>query len=347
MSVPRWERKPASKLVFVASNSMRSQPDLFAEILPISRAKVPIVKFIHIPTGRYCDASFTSPQGVYNSYLLAFLLHLDPRALPIAVIIKFWAKIQKLTGTHFMSNYTLTLLVVFYLQQVNVLPSVYELQERLEPHQQCIVDHWETGFVHIPNYRPKGSKNELGLQDLVGGFFEYYSCYDFDRNIVSTFLGCSVKRELFISLNTVPAAFRLYDENLYNGFVAPLRTDGCMCVQDTFIHSRNCAVAVNKNLFSRIVDCFRHAAKCYKEKQSREFMRAILTVVPQPCVQKSIRTPPRKVPPRMVPQKSARYIPKVNNSRKGGFGFIKKFNEFQSKQKGKKRGQFITTVSLK
>lgn len=335
MTVPQWERKQPKKLVFIAFRSLMSQPDLFAELLPIARAKVPLVKFLHVPTGRHCDASFKSPQGIRNSLLLAFLVHLDPRILSVAIIIKFWAKVHKLTGTNLMPNYALILLIVFYFQQVNILPSVYELQAKLEPHQQCIVDHWETGFVHIPDYPHKSRKNELNLYELLAGFFEYYSSYDFAMNIVSVYLGCSINRELFKSLNTVPTVFRLYDTNLRNGSVQPLRIYDSMCIQDPFDHSRNCAVAISKNLFPKIIGCLRHALKCYTEKSSSEFLKAILTMVPklQPPVQQKNRFPPKKILQKPVP------IPKVNNSRKAQFNFIKKFNELknQTKEKGKKK----------
>lgn len=307
MILPQWERKQPRKLVFIAFHSLKSQSNLFTELRAIARAKVPLVKFLHIPTRRYCDVSFRSPQGVRNSLLLAFLLHLDPRVLSVAIIIKFWAKVHKLTGTNFMPNYALILLVVFYFQQVHILPSVYDLQAKLEPHQQCIVDHWETGFVHIPEYTPRNKKNELGLYAHLAGFFEFYSSYDFAMNIVSVFLGCSIKRELFKRINTVPTAFRLYDTNLHNGLVQPLRIYESMCIQDPFNHSRNCAVAVSKNLFPRIITCLKHAYKCYKEESSNTFLKAILTVVPklQSPVQQEIKLPPKKKPRTSTP------IPKV------------------------------------
>lgn len=340
VTVPQWERKQPSKLVFIAFHSLKSQSYTFTELQSIARAKVPLVKFLHIPTGRHCDASFKSPQGICNSSLLAHLLHLDPRVLSMAIIIKFWAKVHKLTGTNLMPNYGLILLVVFYLQQVNILPSVYELQAKLEPHQQNIVDHWETGFEHISNYTPKSKKNKSGLYELLTGFFEYYNTYDFAMNIVSVFLGCSVKRELFKSLNTVPTAFKLYDTNLHKGLVQPLKIYNQMCIQDPFDHSRNCAVAVSKKLFPKLIGCIRHASKCHKEKHSSDFLKAILTLVPNPPVQQEIR-------PKIMPQKPVP-IPKVNSSQKAGFNFIKKFKEFQnlSKQKNgivKNSSKNITT----
>lgn len=346
MTVPQWEKRQPSKLVFVAFHSLKSQSYSFAELQPIARAKVPLVKFLHIPTGIRCDASFKSTQGIRNSLLLTCLLHLDPRVLSVAIVIKFWAKVHKLTGTNLMPNYALILLVVFYFQQVKILPSVYELQAKLEPYQQCIMDYWETGFKYIYDYTPS-RKNESDLYELVAGFFEYYNTYDFAMNIVSVFLGSSVKRELFKSLNTVPTAFRLYDTNLHNGLVQPLRINESMCIQDPFEHSRNCAVAVSKTQFLKIIGCIRHASKCYNEKHASEFLKAILTMVPNPPTHQEL--PPKIMVPKVMPQKPVT-IPNINNVQKTAFNFIKKFQELQkqSKQKigkGKSRGKSITTIS--
>lgn len=337
VTVPQWEKKRPGKLVYVALHSLRSQSDLFTELQPIARAKVPLVKFVHIPTGRQCDTSFNSPQGIRNSLLLAYLLHLDPRILSVAIIIKFWAKVHKLTGTNLMPNYALVLLVIFYFQQLEILPSVYELQAKLEPHQRCIVDHWETGFMHISDYTPRSRKNNFNLYELLTGFFEYYSSYDFAMNIVSVFLGCSIKRELFKSLNTVPTVFKLYDTNLHSGVVKPLRIYESMCIQDPFQHSRNCAVAVSKNLFPKIIVCFRHALKCCVVENSSNFLKMILMAVPNPHPPNphEMRLLTKNVPQKLVPIPEVKPVPKPNitSSQKPEFNFIKKFNELHNQRK--------------
>lgn len=360
VTVPQWERKRPGKLVYVALHSLRSQSDLFTELQPIARAKVPLIKFVHIPTGRQCDTSFNSPQGIRNSLLLAYLLHLDPRILSVAIIIKFWAKVHKLTGTNLMPNYALVLLVIFYFQQLEILPSVYELQAKLKPHQRRVVDHWETGFVHISD-SSRSRKNNFNLYELLTGFFEYYSSYDFAMNIVSVFLGCSIKRELFKSLNTVPTVFKLYDTNLHNGVVKPLRIYESMCIQDPFQHSRNCAVAVSKNLFPKIIACFRHALKCCIEENSSNFLKMILMAVPNPhppnpqemrLLTKNVPQKPVQIPKvKLVPIPEVKPVPNpnINNSQKPGFNFIKKFSELhnQSKQgKGKRKNKGKITNRL-
>ncbi|RVE46786.1 hypothetical protein evm_008570 [Chilo suppressalis] len=49
--------------VIKARNLLRRQPWLFQNLFAITTAKVPILKFFHIPTHRQCDINFKSPAG--------------------------------------------------------------------------------------------------------------------------------------------------------------------------------------------------------------------------------------------------------------------------------------------
>jgi DNA polymerase sigma len=63
-----------------------------------------------------------------------FYLSLDPRVRPVILFIKHWAHCHKLTGPSNITNYALTWLVIFYLQEASGfgLPSVELLQNRHE-----------------------------------------------------------------------------------------------------------------------------------------------------------------------------------------------------------------------
>jgi DNA polymerase sigma len=66
----------------------------------------------------------------------------DPRIKTLCMILKYWAYHYKLAGTFegssagrdtVMSNYTLTILIIFFLQKDELLPSVKEMQVRQRP----------------------------------------------------------------------------------------------------------------------------------------------------------------------------------------------------------------------
>lgn len=275
VSLPHWVRMPPNKIVYKAKHILMAQHHIFTDLVAIPMAKVPIVKFFHVPTGRHCDISFKSPSGVQNSKLLAYLLHADERALPLAILIKYWSKVHNLTGTNLMPNYSLMLLVIFYLQQVNVLPSVLELQDSVEE----FVDNWNTAFREIPNYK---STNKESLYKLIGGFFKYYRDFDFAQNIVSPYLGTPISREILKRqfLEDVPYEFSLYKHNVELGNCPNFKNDTRMCIQDPFDHSRNCCVSVFPKLADKLVALFQNGAKLFTEDANNNFLKGILTKLP-------------------------------------------------------------------
>lgn len=57
-------------------------------------------------------------------------MSLDVRVRPVILFLKHWAALHKLTGPSNITNYALTWLVIFYLQEASGfgLPSVERLQ---------------------------------------------------------------------------------------------------------------------------------------------------------------------------------------------------------------------------
>ncbi|KAM3959696.1 terminal uridylyltransferase Tailor [Aphomia sociella] len=277
--IPEHLRNEGDKYVTHARRILIKRPTNFTDLFAITAAKVPIVKCFHVPTRCHCDVSFKSESGVRNSNLLGTLLHSDSRALPLAVLIKYWSKVHGLTGTNLLPNYTLVIMVIFYLQQVNILPSIFQIQNNAEI---IMVDDWDNGFNEDFNFE---STNNMSLYKLLGGFFEYYSNFDFNENIVCPYLGQPLSKKLFKSLQTVPSQLELYKHNVTNKVCKPLYLKGSMCVQDPFDHSRNASVAVYSKLAEKFFCHLKFVAKQYKECSENNFFNAILLSklnVPQP-----------------------------------------------------------------
>ncbi|XP_073946483.1 speckle targeted PIP5K1A-regulated poly(A) polymerase-like isoform X2 [Choristoneura fumiferana] len=324
--IPPWYKRPGDKMVNTARNILRRRSHIFAQLFSIATAKVPIVKFYHVPTRRNCDLSFKSPNGVRNSKLICYLLHLDKRAQDLAILVKYWSKVHHLTGTNLMPNYALTLLVIFYLQHIDILPSVLALQE-IPSHDP--VDGWNTAFeeCHHPN------DNYSSLHDVVGGFFSFYSTFRFDENIISPFLGYPIVRESFKKLTDVPDAFQLYKDNLSNKLCMPLKVDTAMCVQDPFDHSRNCTVGVFPKLAQKMCEFFRLAAKVYEKETNENFLKVLLSAQPQTvpaAVGKKPKIQNKVVKPRRPDQNFKNMKKNLQNNLHAMFAHI------NSKQRGKR-----------
>ncbi|XP_013172768.1 PREDICTED: speckle targeted PIP5K1A-regulated poly(A) polymerase-like [Papilio xuthus] len=269
ISVPPWLWSPANVYVYKARALLKKQPHIFKEPFAISEAKIPIVKFYHIPTQRQCDITFTSPQSIENSKLLAYYMELDHRGKSLTILIKYWAKIHGLTGTNLIPNYAMILLVVFYLQQKAILPPVHRLQSN-----EHIVDNWNVAFEDVMHI----SGNNITLYDLLGGFFIFYRDFNYDKFIISPFLGQPITRESFSKVGNEPPEYRLYRENLQNDRCKPLRMGSIICLQDPFDHSRNCTVAVHPKLVNKLMSYLRLGATAYEIEKSDAFLWAILSM---------------------------------------------------------------------
>jgi DNA polymerase sigma len=72
-----------------------------------------------------CDLTFSSGLGVENTKLIHHLFDLQPEAFGLYHFVRIWIHIDEFS----FKRYMVGLLVIFYLQSKNLLPSVVQLQE--------------------------------------------------------------------------------------------------------------------------------------------------------------------------------------------------------------------------
>ncbi|XP_059062911.1 speckle targeted PIP5K1A-regulated poly(A) polymerase-like [Achroia grisella] len=283
VKVPPQYRIPNVNFVNKATRILRQYPQIFSEILSIPRANTPIVKFFHNPTSTNCDVSFKTELGARNSVLINFLLRTDPRLIPMAVLIKYWARVHEVSGSGKVTNYALTMLIVFYLQQCTnpILPSIMWLQQ--DPKNDYIVDHWNTGFMSQLDGLPKSS-NRSSISELIGGFFEYYAGFNFEEMVICPYLGEPVKKDLFKDPNNLPKGFERYRDNIKNQNTPGLRFTTSWCAQDPFEQCHNIASPVSSRHASNIKEYFRFASSAYikdKPNKCENFLKMILLEKPK------------------------------------------------------------------
>lgn len=296
---------PTIRHVTGARNILKRYYRTFAQVIAITAAKVPIVKFIHIPTNCQCDVNFQSPIGVHNSQLIALLLHWDKRALPLAVLIKYWSKVYKFTGTNLMANYSLILMLIFYLQTLNILPSVYDLQKYMPPY---FVENWNAAFDST-TYN-NSSTSDLSLYELMGGFFTYYSTFNYQQNVISPYLGRVITKKALEDLSTLPEELSLYKDHVLSGICVKIRMESRICLQDPFQHNKNCTVAIYERLAHKIISLFKFASKKYEEESPSSFLKSIFTE--DPCIEQLPSPPPKHQRPGNTGQKVEK-VPVIQN----------------------------------
>uniref|UniRef100_A0A2A4K0N2 PAP-associated domain-containing protein n=1 Tax=Heliothis virescens TaxID=7102 RepID=A0A2A4K0N2_HELVI len=276
--MPINSSKVHSAVVFEAIDLLRQQPDLYSPDVRVTGLEWrPFFTFYHIPTQMYCDVGFGEEWYDSTGQLSHYFYNLDKHFLQLGKLIKMWCSAHELSG-HFkadkMANYLWYLLTILYLQQKNLAPPVYKLQKHSE---NATLDSWDRSFEPIPY----AVRNNESLYQLLGGFFQYYSQFDFQNYIVSPFAGRPIHRSDFLNVDRIPDEFVVYKNivgsDFTNSSTSNLRSP--LYIQNPFVHDFNLAHQMTQDGVSKIVAHMKWAAKVYEEFPSDQFLAAILSPI--------------------------------------------------------------------
>uniref|UniRef100_A0A8D0A2K8 Terminal uridylyl transferase 7 n=1 Tax=Sander lucioperca TaxID=283035 RepID=A0A8D0A2K8_SANLU len=168
-------------------------------ILPITTAKVPIVKFYHVRTGLEGDISLYNTLALHNTNLLASYAAIDRRVKILCYVMKVFAKMCDIgdASRGSLSSYAYTLMVLFFLQQRNppVIPVLQEIYDgKKKP--EVLVEGWNVYFFDnlksLPSCWPHYGKNTETVGELWLGLLRFYTeDFDFREHVVCIRLhGC-------------------------------------------------------------------------------------------------------------------------------------------------------------
>ncbi|XP_061673530.1 terminal uridylyltransferase 7 [Syngnathoides biaculeatus] len=172
---------------------LRKHPDL-RNILPITTAKVPIVKFYHLRTGLEGDISLYNRLALHNTRLLALYAAIDRRVKILCYVMKVFAKMCDIgdASRGSLSSYAYTLMVLFFLQQRDppLLPVLQELYDG-DKKPEVLVDGWNVYFYDdlktLPSRWPEFGKNTETVGELWLGLLQFYTeDFDFKEHVVCT-----------------------------------------------------------------------------------------------------------------------------------------------------------------
>ncbi|XP_021181072.3 terminal uridylyltransferase Tailor isoform X1 [Helicoverpa armigera] len=275
--IPNYNITEHRHVVEQAVDLLRQQPNLYSDVRLVDvtdNEKDVYFTFWHIPTQRTGEIVFTQTGAVENSNLLSYLFRLDKLNLPLGRIIKYWSTVHELKALETMDklpSYAWYIMTVFYLQQKGLAPSVYELQRRTDSNTL----DWDMSFQPIPF----PVRNNQSLYQLLGGFFQYYSQFDFQYYIVSPFTGRPIQRNDFLNIDRVPEEFTAYKNiALNNSSCCQIELNTDLCIQNIFKHVANVANLISHEEAFRILSHIKWAAQMYEELPSDRFLTTILNV---------------------------------------------------------------------
>ncbi|XP_076236137.1 speckle targeted PIP5K1A-regulated poly(A) polymerase [Calliopsis andreniformis] len=252
---------------------------VFSDIVSIPKAKTPIIKFRYVRTNVSCDISFKNSLGIYKSNWIKHCISLDNRVKPLMMIIKYWARNFKISGSGKMSNYGLMLLIIFYLQQpsVKIIPPLMELQRTCQPQ---IVNGWQVNFDENLVLPP--TTNKSSIPQLLNGFFIFYSTFEFKSNVICPIDGMIHTDSEFENIDSLPQCMDRYkacvkeDESLKFSINKP------MCVQDPIELTHNTTSSTHLCRLEYFVQCCAFSAEIFtmtSKNDYKDLMKILFTMV--------------------------------------------------------------------
>lgn len=229
-----------------------------ADMQPILHAKVPIIKykqsFLDLDVdlsshNLYVNVSYMASEfrcvmclryypflfihfcrsGLYMSELLFLFGEIDERVRPLMFFVRRWAEDWKVTRVirpgPCISNFVLSCLVIFYLQQLKqpILPSINELkQQATNTDIRPITADIDCIFLRDINRLRFKTTNTDTLEQLIENFYDFYA------NLAT--------EQLTISLNaghTIPKS-TLWPLHIVNPLEPELNVGACVSEQETF-----------------------------------------------------------------------------------------------------------------
>ncbi|XP_050445404.1 poly(A) RNA polymerase, mitochondrial isoform X2 [Cataglyphis hispanica] len=180
------ERREKKEFMGILASTMQHFIPGIHNVRKILEARVPIIKFNYNYTNIECDLSATNMTAVYMSELLNLYGEIDWRVRPLVTVIRKWAKSQKITSDvpgQWITNFSLSLLVLFYLQQQHILPSLktlklYATRDDIRCTENGIDCTFQRNLEKLPaEYKYKS--NQDNLESLLYGFFKFISTFNF------------------------------------------------------------------------------------------------------------------------------------------------------------------------
>ncbi|XP_074851247.1 terminal uridylyltransferase 7 isoform X2 [Carettochelys insculpta] len=161
-------------------------------VLPITTAKVPIVKFFHVRSGLEVDISLYNTLALHNTRLLSSYAAIDPRVKYLCYTMKVFTKVCDIgdASRGSLSSYAYTLMVLYFLQQRKppVIPVLQEIyRESKKP--EILVDGWNIYFFdkldELPACWPEYGSNTESVGELWLGLLRFYTEeFDFKEHVI-------------------------------------------------------------------------------------------------------------------------------------------------------------------
>ncbi|KAG9267965.1 poly(A) RNA polymerase, mitochondrial [Astyanax mexicanus] len=155
----------------------------------ILNARCPLVRFSHQPSSFRCDLTANNRVAMKSSEMLFIYGSLDERLRFLVFTIRYWARAHGITNSFpgaWITNFSLTMLVVFFLQQRTpaLLPTLNQLRDLAGPSDKCVIEGNDCTMVTDLS-KITLQQNTDTLEKLLQEFFEFYGSFDFGKSSIN------------------------------------------------------------------------------------------------------------------------------------------------------------------
>ena len=274
--LPNFNSSADSYVLQETKKLFLNQPALYSNVRGLILPVFAFASFFHIPSQQEVDLVFKNGEAVvHKSMLVKYYFNLDERYQPMARFLKLWFTIHGLAGhgRDDLKNYGLYLMIIFYLQQKNMVPPAYVLQRHAITH---VINNWDMGFNELP-YK---STNTDSLYQLLGGFFKYYSEFNYEECIIAPFTGRPVPRSALIDIDNFPKEYTLYKNTLETTIQLAIKNRfkmSSVCIQDSLEHDVNVGDRLPKDFATKLKQAMKSVASMFEYLPRETILRAALT----------------------------------------------------------------------
>ncbi|XP_053432479.1 terminal uridylyltransferase 4 isoform X7 [Nycticebus coucang] len=240
------EKLNCKEIIENLAKILKRHPGL-RNILPITTAKVPIVKFEHRRSGLEGDISLYNTLAQHNTRMLATYAAIDPRVQYLGYTMKVFAKRCDIgdASRGSLSSYAYILMVLYFLQQRKP-PVIPVLQEIFDGKQipKRMVDGWNAFFFdkteELKKRLPSLGKNTESLGELWLGLLRFYTEeFDFKEYVIS-----------------------IRQKKLLTTFEKQW-TSKCIAIEDPFDLNHNLGAGVSRKMTNFIMKAFINGRKLF------------------------------------------------------------------------------------
>ncbi|RVE59023.1 hypothetical protein OJAV_G00200210 [Oryzias javanicus] len=155
----------------------------------ILNARCPLLRFVHQPSGFQCDLTANNRVAMKSTELLYLYGELDPRVRRLVFTVRCWARAHGITSSipgAWISNFSLTVMVLFFLQKRNppIIPTLDHLRELAGPADKSVIEGNDCTFVSDFT-KIQLRRNTESVELLLNEFFEFYATFPFSRMSVN------------------------------------------------------------------------------------------------------------------------------------------------------------------